>query len=390
MPYRSKAQQRYFHARLPQYASEWDQATKKKKGGFGKLPERVHKIGRKEEVHLSQIRDNIPVTAGHPEGWSATHPAKEANRELSRRSLSRPAKLAGSYRAVKTNIYPGGPNLADRPIGHLTSSYRPVLSRKRTYAAAAGTAALAGGGALAYRHIAKASYETPTQRYQRHQHQVAAGLTAGAAIPALLALRSGRMASTAMAAGETAEHALAAGNQLKHAASATALGGIAGGVNAMPTPKRILTPNNTRNRNLKPARLGGAKHVYRTNTRPAKGFTRSTIGKAETMIDAFGVQRPDLAVVSKQLPPQPTTPKPSVGRVALGSTVPGVHSLVAGKKGSKLKAFGHEVGGGLAGSAVTTLATRGRAPGLSSLGALTGSALGTASAQRKGYLKPQS
>jgi hypothetical protein len=43
MPYRSKAQQRYFHARLPGLAHKWDVATKHTKGGFGKLPQRVRK-----------------------------------------------------------------------------------------------------------------------------------------------------------------------------------------------------------------------------------------------------------------------------------------------------------------------------------------------------------
>jgi len=37
MPYKSKAQRAYFHARLPELAKEWDKETPKGK----KLPERV-------------------------------------------------------------------------------------------------------------------------------------------------------------------------------------------------------------------------------------------------------------------------------------------------------------------------------------------------------------
>ena len=46
MPYKSKAQQRYFHAAeargeiSPKVVSEFDEATKAKKGGFKRLPEK--------------------------------------------------------------------------------------------------------------------------------------------------------------------------------------------------------------------------------------------------------------------------------------------------------------------------------------------------------------
>ena len=51
MPYKSKAQQRFFHAAaergdIPQSTvHEWDEATKHKKGGFGKLPQHKWKGG---------------------------------------------------------------------------------------------------------------------------------------------------------------------------------------------------------------------------------------------------------------------------------------------------------------------------------------------------------
>jgi hypothetical protein len=37
MPYKSKAQQRFFHARLPELANKWDKETK----NFSRLPEHI-------------------------------------------------------------------------------------------------------------------------------------------------------------------------------------------------------------------------------------------------------------------------------------------------------------------------------------------------------------
>ena len=104
--------------------------------------------------------------------------------------------------------------------------------------------------------------------------------------------------------------------------------------------------------------------------------------------------------------PRANMSKPSAGRMALGTLTPGVHSLVAGKKGYKLRSFGHEAGGALGGalgggalgvatSAGLNIATKGRvataAPAFAGYygGAALGGAIGTASAHRKGYLKKQ-
>lgn len=45
MPYKSKAQQKKFHAdpKLRQHAKHWDEETKKTKGGFKALPKKVRK-----------------------------------------------------------------------------------------------------------------------------------------------------------------------------------------------------------------------------------------------------------------------------------------------------------------------------------------------------------
>jgi hypothetical protein len=46
MPFASKSQQKFMHANPdvlgPKALQEWDQSTKKKKGGFAKLPEKAH------------------------------------------------------------------------------------------------------------------------------------------------------------------------------------------------------------------------------------------------------------------------------------------------------------------------------------------------------------
>ena len=116
--------------------------------------------------------------------------------------------------------------------------------------------------------------ETPVMRYQRHQRQVAAGLAAGAAVPALMALRSGRAASLALGEGNHVAQATHAGAQLKHAATATALGGLSGAANAVPTPKRLLSPR--------------VKHKNASGKKPAKGLTNSGIGKkAPSMSPGF-------------------------------------------------------------------------------------------------------
>jgi hypothetical protein len=138
--------------------------------------------------------------------------------------------------------------------------------------------------------------ETPTQRYQRHQKQVGAAFTAAAAVPALLALRSGRAAHLAEVGSEA--KALHAGLQLRHAGTATALAGLAGAANALPTPHRLLGQNPRRN--LKPKIRQALKPRVAlqrpaAGKPPAAGYTRSTLGKAEDMtVDAFGVDRPDL------------------------------------------------------------------------------------------------
>lgn len=56
MPYRSKAQQRYFHSQLPQLAKKWDQETEKKRGGFKSLPNKVRKAKKTTPKRKSRKR----------------------------------------------------------------------------------------------------------------------------------------------------------------------------------------------------------------------------------------------------------------------------------------------------------------------------------------------
>jgi hypothetical protein len=93
---------------------------------------------------------------------------------------------------------------------------------------------IANEAAEATRLIKRLPGETPEESWARHQKQIAGGVTASAVVPALLALRSGREASRALALGNKEAQALHSGMQLRHAATATALGGLAGGVNVVP------------------------------------------------------------------------------------------------------------------------------------------------------------
>jgi hypothetical protein len=145
------------------------------------------------------------------------------------------------------------------------------------------------------RMVHKAQHETRTQAFQRHQRQVAGLLTGSAAIPAILALRSGRAASVAGFSGHAEQQATHSIRQLRHAATGTALTGLAGATMAAPTPHRKFTAPNPK-RNKKPSSLGPAHHKYRASGHVPSQFTSSTIGKGTTVdtLDAFGVDRPDL------------------------------------------------------------------------------------------------
>lgn len=214
-------------------------------------------VGRKDTLHFSQARDSAAADA--PD-WSASHPHEPMTAvaaERSRRYTSRSAKALGSYQTTQTHMRPGGPNPADRPIGHLVSRYRPIYTRKRAYVAGAGLAAGVTGAALLHHRLHKRlPGEKRPEAFARHQKQAAGAITAAAAVPALMALRSGRAASVAMSEGNTALHAAHAGRQLGHAATATALGGIAGATGALPVPKRVLSVNFRRNEKPKTKSTG--------------------------------------------------------------------------------------------------------------------------------------
>ena len=116
---------------------------------------------------------------------------------------------------------------------------------------------------------------------------------------------------------------------------------------------------------------------------------------------AFGIDHGES--FSKAKDPN-TGKRPSGGRRALAAYNPGLHSIVAGRKGKKTRAVGNEYGGALLGSAggagigggIGALATRGKGPGAligaatgSLAGSIGGSQVGLNRNQRKGYLKPE-
>lgn len=100
---------------------------------------------------------------------------------------------------------------------------------------------------------------------------------------------------------------------------------------------------------------------------------KSAFGKVAGLHDPFEV--------SKKKAKAPVDDKPgkvSGGRLATGGLFPGYHGAIAGKKGHKLKAVGHEVLGGMAGGVVA-----------GPPGTVAGAAIGTKMAHDKGYYKPQ-
>jgi hypothetical protein len=126
-------------------------------------------------------------------------------------------------------------------------------------------------------HVAKRMPgESGPEAWQRHQRQAQAGLMLGAAVPAVLALRSGKMASTAGFAGKVGEQSRLASSQLKHAATATALTGLAGGVGAAPVPHRVFAQNPKRNKKPK------ISYQKRKKPLPARGYTRETLHKQKS------------------------------------------------------------------------------------------------------------
>jgi hypothetical protein len=138
------------------------------------------------------------------------------------------------------------------------------------------------------RHVGKRlPGETKAQTVTRHQRQIGGLLTAAAAIPAVAGLRSGRAAS--LATGE--EKAAHAASQLRHASTAIGLGALGSATTAAPIPKRIFsTPTHKRNKHPK------INYQRSTGKLPQLGYTNSTIGKGNDMLDGFGIARPDMDV----------------------------------------------------------------------------------------------
>jgi hypothetical protein len=98
------------------------------------------------------------------------------------------------------------------------------------------------------------------------------------------------------------------------------------------------------------------------------------------MISAFGVEHGEIYKldVKRGIKDIGDEKYASHGRYAAGTVFSGPHGLVAGKKGKKLKAAGHEFGGALAGNVI-----------LPGVGGYAGGLTGTHLAAKKGYYKKQ-
>lgn len=120
-----------------------------------------------------------------------------------------------------------------------------------------------------------------------------------------------------------------------------------------------------------------------------QAYVKTSSWRTEMSTSYWGVEHGD--EISKDFTKNKTPA--SAGRLATGAAFGGWHGAVAGKKGSKLKAFATPVvtanAGSLAGNAAA-IATKGRgATALRVGGALAGGASGTVISQKRGWLKKQ-
>jgi hypothetical protein len=133
----------------------------------------------------------------------------------------------------------------------------------------------------------------------------------------------------------------------------------------------------------------GAGAIYGMGS-AERDVSRNALSRAQSnkkRRDTIAAKKNGSTTVAKQ-------EKATGGRLAAGYLAPGIHGAIAGKKGSKLRAAGNELGGTVLGSTAGGLAagvlTRGKgAAAGSAIGSGVGAVAGTARAQRKGHFKLQ-
>ena len=131
-----------------------------------------------------------------------------------------------------------------------------------------------------------------------------------------------------------------------------------------------LRASSDRMRRLSVRASRGGKGALAAGALTAAGTAVAARNRKAVTKSAFGVAHDSLG--------KRNTNKDSASyeRLATGALLPGYHGAFAGRKGRKLRAAGHEVVGGVAGSII---------PGP---GTLAGAAVGTNMAHKKGYYKP--
>lgn len=385
MPFQSKAQARYLHARKPEGVdlSEWDRTTKKKKGGFAKLPERVDKgVSQQFSAGLKMGRK----AATMPEVSMHLHPKAPLALKAGALTGKRPKAVAaglGAGVAVPAvavlhhrRKVTKATHWSDRIIGHhqaRIAHHQAQIDRLSTFKRPTKkvTKRLPG--------------ETKTQAVTRHQRQLGGLFTTAAAVPAILGVRAG-IRGAQMASG--AEKAAMATRQLQHGATAIGLGAIGSGISAAPVPKRLFTtpsPKRAHKPRVKSTGITSKRHhrrvvvlpnaalqSHRKGAKPAPGYDRSGVGKADEgvnmSVDAWGIDRPDLEVgkafeipkipkIPTKLPKLPTGLTPKAGVKATKDVGAGLKSGFAGAEPGKLGPAGmsaHTFGGGIRAHPIST------------------------------------
>jgi hypothetical protein len=345
MPFASKAQARYLHARHPGIAARWEKHTPAKKRRA--LPEHVGKAGetkvQRYQRHQRQAAAAITATTAIPAllALRSGRMATLAGAGTAEHALHSGTQLRHAATATGLGGLAGATNALPTPKRFLQQNKHNQAPKKP----------------------AASGYVKTGITAKRDTTEVGRAMTYidafGVARDDLVAkadkknATSGRLATGALFPGVHGAVAGKPGKKLK--AAGTELGiGLAGGM------------------------LGHAIH-------PAAATAGNLVGAAAGTNIAHnqGYLKPQKTRVIKA-----NRKTPSVGRLATGGVFPGFHGAVAGKPGQyrKLKAAGTELGSSTLGSAVGHAVG---GPVGSSAGNLAGAVGGTAIAHNQGWLKRQ-
>lgn len=334
----------------------------------------------------SDRTDTLALGAGGAGVTSATYAGTAAaNHRRARNHVMKNPNAQGSFTSAKAK--------AIKPAIESANKLHRVARTQNKVAIGAGIAgaALAGGAAASHRSEKVSKGATVSafgvdmgevSKKNTNKDYASAGRHATAiAFPGAHGLVAGKKGKKLKAAGHEVAGAVVGGSV------APGVGGMYGtavGTNRAHR-KGYYKPDEGDQR----TKVHAGREAERKAAAKKKAAKKSRVQKSYESVGAFGV---DMGTVSKADQKQPST-----GRVVTTALLPGYHGAVAGKKGRKLGAVGSEVGhamaGGLAGSTLAAVATRGKSLNAARIGNVAGGYAGAARAahtnQAKGRYKPE-